>query len=148
MKWETSHSARNNAAHLLPRMAAEFFEAGEAAARPEATPQQMHTFRLRTNQFRYTLEIFKPCYDDRIGLLLESLRGLQQHLGEINDSAASADLLLERSDVSPRQRAAIRRSLDRSAALAADTFRAFWDETFRPTVLQEELLQYLAADSA
>ena len=77
--------------------------------------------------------------------VLESLRQLQQHLGEINDSAASAAFLLERRDLNDRQRAAIRRSLGRSAALAAQAFRAFWDEHFRPAARQKEVLQYLGA---
>ncbi len=147
MKWNASDPARDNAARRLPRMAREFFTAGDAAARSTATPQEMHNFRLRTKRFRYTLEIFKPCYGDEIDLRLEPLRELQQHLGEINDSAVSRELLLGRTDLTSKQQQNIRRGLDTNAATAADAFRTFWAEAFGPA-RRREWLRYLAAAGA
>jgi CHAD domain-containing protein len=143
MKWDAGKSAQENAATRLPVMARKFFTAGDAAARPEASPQQMHVFRLRTKQFRYTLEFFEPVYNERIEPALEALRQLQKHLGEINDCATTLDLLNERKDVGARLARALRESLDQKSAATAEEFREFWSEAFGAGARRREWLTLL-----
>jgi len=75
------------AARLLPPMAREFFEWGDAAAREKADASELHRFRIAAKNFRYTLELLAPIYGESAGALLEQLKGVQTVLGEINDCA-------------------------------------------------------------
>ncbi len=121
-------TAASYAAALLPRMANEFFEAGHEAAAPAATIESLHAFRILGKRFRYTLEIFAPCYDDCLQDTLQLMRGVQDILGMINDCETAAGILAKA--VSRNQREHAQTLLDQRQAALIENFRRHWNETF------------------
>jgi len=86
---EDSGNAAEIARGILPGMTEELFRAGGEAAKAGSTHHQMHRFRLMTKRVRYTLEAFDPVYGAITIEIMESLKGLQEKLGAINDCAAT-----------------------------------------------------------
>jgi CHAD domain-containing protein len=70
-------------------MAHEYFTAGRKIVASKPDPAELHPFRLKTKQIRYTLEGFRAVYGEPVALLLEKLKPLQDALGEVNDSVAT-----------------------------------------------------------
>ena len=111
----------------LPRMAEEFFERGAEAARPKASPRQMHRFRIACKKFRYTLELYAPLYGPALNPRLEDLKRLQTVLGDINDCEAARDMLLASGRPAPLIAWLKRRQRRKMSA-----FREMWTATFEP----------------
>ena len=121
-------TAASYAAALLPRMANEFFEAGHEAAAPAASIESLHAFRILGKRFRYTLEIFAPCYDDGLQDALQLMRGVQDILGMINDCETAGSILTKA--VSRGEREHLQALLDQRQAALIENFRSHWHETF------------------
>ena len=101
--WEGHKSVAENASEKLPELARGFFKAGgELGA--DASFKALHRFRLLTKRFRYTLELFRPCYGPGLERRIEALRTLQQYLGEINDCATTQALLVARDSLPEAER--------------------------------------------
>ncbi len=122
-------TARANAARTLPQLAAGYFRQVRALLAGSPHPRELHRARLATKQFRYTLELFRPCYGTGLETRIAELRKVQQLLGEVNDSMASRDLLSQAMDKSP-ERKKIRRFLRERAGHDAASFRKEWEERF------------------
>lgn len=120
--------AASYAAALLPQMAYDFFEAGHEAAAPAATVESLHAFRILGKRFRYTLEIFAPCYADGLEQALQLLRGVQDILGLINDCETAGNILTEA--VGRSQREQVEAQLNQRQAALIENFRKHWNETF------------------
>jgi CHAD domain-containing protein len=88
MKLKPAHSASDNARAVLPKMARKYFEAGRKAIEGHRPPQELHGFRLKTKEFRYTLELFRPVYGPNLDRYLKALRELQGALGKVSDYQA------------------------------------------------------------
>lgn len=121
-------TAATYAAALLPRMANEFFEAGHEAAAPAATIESLHAFRILGKRFRYTLEIFAPCYGDGLQDALQLLRGVQDVLGLINDCETAGKIIAKA--VNRNQREQVETLLSQRQAALVENFRSHWNETF------------------
>lgn len=121
IRWLENRSAGANAAARLPRLAAEFFAAGRALAAAESGPEEAHLFRIRTKRLRYTLELFRPCYGRGLVTRLNSLREIQQCLGEMNDLATIHGL---------SRRPAVEAQMDSRMAAKLEEFRSLWRERF------------------
>ena len=80
---------------LLPRMAADFVDRGNTASQAKASPEKLHAFRIASKKFRYTLELFAPLYGPTIDTWLESIKGIQTLLGDINDCVTVAEMLAD-----------------------------------------------------
>jgi hypothetical protein len=93
MGWNPEQDVSGNARLVLPRLAVKYLRASRRLAEPN--PSALHAFRLKTKRFRYTLELFRSCYGPGFDQRLAALRKIQQHLGDINDCAATRRLLLE-----------------------------------------------------
>jgi triphosphatase len=120
----SSESAAESATRLLPLMVDDLFRAGRAAARPDSDYRTMHRFRLETKRVRYTLEVFATVYGESTKQILESLKGLQEKLGAINDCAATIEVIRRNRGAA----AAVRRLAgDREAE-----FRTHWKQHFGP----------------
>ncbi|MBI4989041.1 MAG: CHAD domain-containing protein [Rhodocyclales bacterium] len=79
-----------------------------AAAAQEADPASLHALRIGVKRLRYALEFFAPLYRDRDAReALESLTGLQDSLGALNDLARAGALLMQCMDSDPELREAI-----------------------------------------
>jgi CHAD domain-containing protein len=92
----TSRAAvEQTARRILPRMATDFVERGNAASEAKASPEKLHAFRIASKKFRYTLELFEPLYGPTIDAWLESIKEIQTQLGDINDCVTVAELLAD-----------------------------------------------------
>ena len=126
------------ARRLLPALVEELFRAGREAARPESSHQRMHQFRLKTKRVRYTLELFESVYGGTTTQIMESLKGLQEKLGAINDCATTIEMVRRDRDAA----AAVRRLADQREA----EFRDYWKKHFRPRELSRWKAVLRAAD--
>jgi CHAD domain-containing protein len=122
LSWNVLAGAAENAAHLLPKTARAYFRAGRALCRKESSTRTLHRFRLETKRFRYTLELFRPCYGPGLDRRLALLREVQTHLGEINDCAAATAVL---GRTQPRFRAFLKH---RMSAKISELHR-LWQQT-------------------
>ena len=125
IEWDAHATAEANAAAQLPVLIAAYFSEGRALVDEAADPEKLHRLRLISKRLRYTLELFVPCYGPELATGLESLKRLQDVLGELNDAAATWRLL------EPMRGAARMKSiLDRQAAAKVAEFRKEWREGF------------------
>src|SRR5438105_1154036 len=81
------------AQRMLPRMAQQFFERGNEAAKTKASARELHQFRISSKKFRYTLELFTSLYGSQLNSSLEKIRRGQRLLGDINDCETVGDML-------------------------------------------------------
>jgi len=93
MKWKPSWTLAHYAGVILPKTVEKYFKAGRKAASGKRTPRQMHKFRLKTKQFRYTLELFRPVYGPSLERYLNLLHDLQSLLGKLSDNATVGEVL-------------------------------------------------------
>lgn len=99
--WNERIGPAANARRQLPRIVVEFFVQVRASLSAHPPPEQLHALRLSTKRVRYTLELFRACYGPALDARIESLRKLQQVLGEINDCVAARRLLTKSIRPSP-----------------------------------------------
>lgn len=88
-------AVEQTARRVLPKMATDFVERGNAASEAKASPEKLHEFRIASKKFRYTLELFAPLYGPTIDTWLESIKGIQTKLGDINDCVTVAGLVAD-----------------------------------------------------
>ncbi len=60
---------------------------------PEASPEQLHDLRIRFKKLRYAIEFMREILAKPAALLIEDLKLMQDHLGELNDAHLSCELL-------------------------------------------------------
>lgn len=77
-----------------------------------------HDLRIAYKRLRYAVEVFAPCYGDRLGSALDALRAFQDVLGDLHDTHVFAGIVDERSHDGSAQQAGVRRT-DLEAVLAA-----------------------------
>ena len=119
---DSKESAAENAGRLLPAMVEGLFGAGQEASRPDSSRPKMHRLRLQSKQVRYTLELFEPVYGKQAQKILESLKGLQEKLGAINDCATTLEMIR-------RDRPAAT-AVRRLAGERETEFREYWKKHF------------------
>jgi CHAD domain-containing protein len=86
------------ALRILPKMAADFLDRGNAAAQARLAPEKLHAFRIASKKFRYTLELFVPLYGTTLNAWLESVKAIQTVLGDINDCVTVAQIIADYKD--------------------------------------------------
>jgi CHAD domain-containing protein len=90
-----SDTVSSVARYILVLLAAQFFKARHVAAKPGASDQEMHRFRLTAKRLRYTLEIFGLLAGPEWKQQIEQIRGLQEHLGATNDCVVTRELIAQ-----------------------------------------------------
>lgn len=123
-------------------MAQEYFEAGHEAAAPAATIESLHAFRILGKRFRYTLELFAPCYGENLQEVLQLLGALQDILGMINDCETAATIL--KKAVRREQRQQVDDALHQRQRALIENFRSHWHETFAAEQESRVWMQMLA----
>jgi CHAD domain-containing protein len=123
VRWNLSKSAAENASLKLPALAQAYFRSGRAIFGITFSLRALHRFRLDTKRFRYTLELFAPCYGPGLERRLVRLRKIQDFLGEINDCLVTRELLGRRRD-------RVSNFLERRMAAKTGAVRSYWRETF------------------
>lgn len=91
--WDESRPAAECARQVLPKLAADFFHEGRRIVTSAPSVSDLHELRLALKEFRYTLELFRPCYGSGLEQRLEALKRLQDHLGAMNDCEVAAGLI-------------------------------------------------------
>ena len=135
--WSVSDSAGLNASRRLPDLARDYFQAGRDLVRAQASSAVFHKFRLKTKRFRYTLELFQPCYGPGLEQRLQALRHIQDLLGEINDCATTKKLL-------GRMTINISTYLDRRIEWKKRALRSYWRRVFDADGQETWWTDYLA----
>ena len=139
MKWVLDQTTSDNAAKHLPALATEYFHAGRKAVKSGKSPAELHSFRGRTKQFRYSLELFQPVYGAPLDLKLEALRDLQTLLGKVSDVYTTHELL--------RDDPKLARQLQRDGKKKVAKFRDYWKKTFDKAGELKAWKQFLAQTS-
>jgi CHAD domain-containing protein len=138
---------RVNAHRTLPRLAGEYYAHVRALLSGSCGPKDLHRARLVTKRFRYTLELFRPCYGPGLETRLAALRKVQQLLGDVNDSVASWALLSKVMAKSP-QRRMVRELLKGKIGRDAAVFRKEWTGNFDAPGRERWWKTYLAGRRA
>ena len=139
--WTAGQNSVQNAAEVLPALAAAFFAQGRALTSPPA-PEALHALRIQAKRLRDTLELFQSCYNRRLERLLKSLRELQQTLGELNDLAATRKMLRGRGFDKSRQ--TLLATLDARIGEKAEQCLSVWQNTFARADETRRWVNYLA----
>jgi CHAD domain-containing protein len=134
--WRPSEAAALNARRVLPEMLRDYFESGRKLDR-DSRAKDMHGFRLKTKQLRYTLEAFVPIYGPGLKQKIDTLRPMQNALGELNDCEV---LLAELHKKLPH---AARIHIRKRAGEKHKEFLRYWRETFDATDEDKKWMQYL-----
>ena len=146
MKFRPKKPARENAARFLPRLARAFFKAGDASVEDDLKAEEVHEFRILAKRFRYVLEYFRPCYGNAMDAHLETVRGLQSALGDLNDACSTRELLLEMLTPGdpPARHKKLFAALVRREKYLMDQYRAYWHEHLENTEYRDKFLRYLS----
>ncbi|MCU1273246.1 MAG: inorganic triphosphatase [Bryobacterales bacterium] len=113
------------AQRMLPRMAQQFFERGNEAAKTKASPRELHQFRIASKKFRYTLELFTSVYGPPLNSSLEKIRNAQRLLGDINDCETVHDMLSQYKAADT-----LTSWLKKRQRRKMEQFQRYWTETF------------------
>ena len=144
MRLDPHKTARENAVLFLPRLAGEYFQAGDKAAGPGHPVKRLHPFRIQTKRFRYSLEYFRPCYGPAMDSYLAQVKGLQQSLGELNDCFSSRGYYQRLLRINEPQQRRLLAALHRREGELREKFRYHWQVGFARPQLRQRLLRYLA----
>jgi CHAD domain-containing protein len=129
LEWDEKAGASANAEKCLPALVAGYFQKGREILANNPAPPELHALRLATKSLRYTLELFLPCYGPGLVERLDALRGLQQVLGEISDTAAAARLVDCRNSAEAKT---VKTFLEMRRAAKSEEFRKRWTEFDAP----------------
>jgi CHAD domain-containing protein len=65
------------------------------AVLPQASLAQFHALRIEFKKLRYTLEFFREVLGEEAKPVINELKGLQDHLGDLNDANVASGILLD-----------------------------------------------------
>src|SRR6266404_1492465 len=130
IKWDPDTGPAENARKQLPKIAEEYFAEVRTVLAENPAPAEMHPLRLASKRFRYSLELFRPCYAEGLEERIEQLKSVQDLLGDCNDAVASVPLLEKALRSEPAEWDRVRQYLDSLAAQKAAEFRKQWVESF------------------
>jgi CHAD domain-containing protein len=117
-------------------MLRDYFESGRKLDH-DAGAKDMHGFRLKTKHLRYTLEAFVSIYGPGLKQKIDSLRPIQNALGELNDCEV---LLAELDKKLPH---AVRTHIRQRAGEKQKEFLRYWREKFDAADEDKKWVQYL-----
>jgi CHAD domain-containing protein len=147
MEWDEAASTPANARERLPAIAQSYFDQGRKLLDPSSSTSAMHRFRLETKAFRYTLELFRPCFGPALDRYLSGLREIQDCLGALNDCAATSDLIAEKLPKHNPGRLKIEAFLAQRGRRESAKFRRYWRTTFDSPGQEQRWLRYLSRRS-
>ena len=113
------------ARRALGRIAKDFVKQGQQASSTDASPKEMHQFRIVAKKFRYALELFQPLYESELTPIVASVKGASALLGDINDCVTVAGIV---ADYKGGHQLADR--LAKRQHKKTGEFRKYWKEEF------------------
>ena len=147
IKWQVDAGAVQNARARLPKLARAYVAEMRKGLADDPTPAELHRLRLASKHFRYTLELFRPCYAAGLEERIEALKQVQDLLGDCNDAVASQpriDAVLRRNREAKQR---MRIYLKDLAAAKAAAFRKHWTDVFDAEGREEWWTGYLARNA-
>ena len=143
LDWNLTLSAGENAHRELPVLAREFFVLGRTAAKADASPVELHAFRLSAKRFRYTLELFTPMYGPGLKAKIELVRKIQGILGDRQDCAVLCERL-KRHDRAPGPLHETLLKLSEKGRGLEEKFRRHWHDVFDAEGAEAAWMRYLS----
>ncbi len=144
IRWDESTTAGENVRLKLPAMVERYFDDGRALVAGEASPDELHKFRLKTKRVRYTLEFFRASYGPVLAERLASIRKIQNFLGEISDCATALAVAQRILPADSRDRQKVESHLAERAKGQTAAFRSYWRQVFDKPGEQRRWRNYLA----
>ena len=123
-EWDPRRGPEANARRVLPLLVTEYFRKVRKFLRKQRKPEKLHRMRLLSKRLRYTLELFRPCYDTAFEERIGALKTLQDALGDLNDAVVVADMV--RKSAGPDVHKFLTDRADEKLRL----FRTHWEQTF------------------
>jgi CHAD domain-containing protein len=144
IQWDPENGPAENAKQQLPKLAKDYFAEVRTVLAANPAPADLHQLRLASKRFRYTLELFRPCYAAGLKERIEKLKELQDILGDCNDAVVTAAAVnkLFRRRTAERER--VRKELEKLAEKKAAAFRAKWKKEFDTPDAENWWTGYLA----
>lgn len=139
LAWIPQESAESNARRVLVALARDYFAAGRSLVAEKPQPVDLHPFRLKTKQLRYTLEMFRGIYGDPLEGRLRDLKPVQSALGDVNDCVATAEAF--------KLGSAFRQFLKKRAERNSAEFYRVWVEEFDAAGREDHWIRCLAGES-
>jgi CHAD domain-containing protein len=143
IKWRKEDSAAENARRRLPKLARAYFAEVRKALEGRPQPEKMHALRLASKRFRYTLELFRPCYSVGLEQRIKALKQVQDLLGDCNDAVASRPRIEAVLGRDRAHRARMGKWLASLAARKATQFERHWKEEFDAPGREQWWIGYL-----
>ncbi len=125
--------------HIAPRLLYTRFEAVRAyePLLDSAPIELLHALRIDFKQLRYALEFFRPVLGQEAKTVIQEIKTMQDHLGDLNDADVAVHLLsgfLQTSLQKEEGLLAYLHDRERERARLLDTFPAAWEHYNRPKV--------------
>jgi CHAD domain-containing protein len=60
---------------------------------PNATIAQLHALRIECKRFRYTVEFFREVLGEQTKEIINELKGIQDHLGDLHDADVACQIM-------------------------------------------------------
>jgi CHAD domain-containing protein len=143
LQWDESRPAAECVREALPKLAADFFRQGRETVKSSPSMEDLHRLRLTVKGFRYTLELFRPCYGNGLEKRLEALKRMQDHLGAMND-CQTATSLVETTLPEAAGSEEFLQFLKKRGEEERVSFLRHWQETFDAPGQEDWWVAYLA----
>ena len=144
IEWAAGAEAAENARTRLPKLIASYFAEGRKLLQDNPPPAELHALRLATKKVRYTLELFKSCYDAGLEERISALKSLQQMLGEINDTVAGERTIEAALGARTPEMEKVASFLRQRGQEKANKFKRHWTKVFDAPGQQLWWTNYLA----
>lgn len=89
-------SFRDNARTVLPEVLEAFYAHAPVAG--STSPETLHELRIAAKKLRYSMEFFESCYGKQLTRFLNSVRDLQELLGNVHDCDVMIEVLGKREN--------------------------------------------------
>src|SRR5262245_10287167 len=144
--WDEKTGPAENAKAQLPELAKAYFAEVRTVLAGNPVPADLHQLRLASKRFRYTLELFRPCYAAGLKQRIEKLKELQTLLGDCNDAVVAAGATGR--IFKPREgRDRFKKILEKQAEEKAAAFRRHWTRSFDKPGAEEWWTGYLSRNA-
>ncbi|HTB12138.1 MAG TPA: CHAD domain-containing protein [Bryobacteraceae bacterium] len=111
---------------LLMRGVKDFLRQGDRASSSQASPKELHHFRIFAKKFRYSLELLQPLYGSSLDPMVANIKHVSALLGDINDCVTAVEIF---SEYKGGQRLVDR--LKKRQHKKTEEFRKYWKEFSR-----------------
>jgi CHAD domain-containing protein len=140
--WRADLDINANLRRALPKLARNYFKAGDRALLKDRGWEEVHDFRITTKRFRYTLELFGSFYGPGFKERIEELKQVQYLLGAAHDCLVAAELLKPISGTEQ-----VREELNQKAEAKLKRARSWWRANLGSEAAQHRWITYLQRSS-